>query len=298
MQGARFILQSKYFHIAKPGEELSDYVLSGEHVKKLIDYVATRETVDYNLLINDPDDLSATYRQKESINELIKAFEDNNIPVKFSELEEYELDSSKRNALKLLTRMTEEILTDSSFDEPARLSAHKAIETINFYDYSKRPATKKQVNTINDLLNAINYKEDEDKPLEYDDYISAPTIKNASELISRLSEELLMRGGFDDASHLIEYAAKRPGAVRVGEHGLFSSFENVDLEKAKEEVSTHQGNIWSHILSLRREDADTLGYDSQKPWRNLIMANIDKIAEVHDMKLENIRWYAAMHNRK
>ena len=296
MQGARFILQTRFFHVAKPGEELSDYALSAEHIQNLIDYMATRETVDYNLITNDSDDLPATYRQKGSINELLKTFEDNNISVNFLELKEYELDSSRRNALKLITRMTEEILTDNSFDEAARLSAQKGIETINFYNNSNRPATEKQIDTINRLLKSINYKINEDVPLEYDDYISAPTIKNASELISRLSEELLIKGGFDEVANYVEYVAKRPGAVRVGEHGLFSSFKNVDLQKATDEISTHDGNIWTHILSLRREDANALGYDSQKPWRDLIMANIDTIAKAHNIKPANLRWYAAMHN--
>ncbi len=293
MQGARFILQSRFFHVAKPGEPISDYALSEDHVKALVEYCATRESVDYNL-INESVELSATSRQKESINELIKAFEDNNISINFSEMDDYKSDSSRNNALKLINRMTEEILADNSLDESAQSAAQKGIETINFYDNTKRPATEKQINTINSLLKQINYKDNEDIPLEYDDYESAPTVQNASELISRLSEELLMKQG--QVSNLVEYAAKRPGAVRVGEHGLFSSFENVDLEEAKEEVSKHKGNIWTHILSLRREDAGALGYDSQKPWRDLIMANIDTIAKAHNIKPENLRWYAAMHN--
>ena len=112
-------------------------------------------------------------------------------------------------------------------------------------------------------LEQLNYKDDEDKPLEYTDYINNPTMSNASDLISRLAEELL----FNEAGNLIEYAAKRPGAYKVGEHGLFSSYPDVDLDRVAEEISTHDGNIWTDILSLRREDADRLGYDCQKLWK-------------------------------
>ncbi len=296
MKGARFILQSRFFHIAKPGEQLSKYALSGDHVKNLIEYAATRETVDYNIQVDNSSDLSATFRQNQIINELLDTFKDNNKSSKFGELEDFETDSSRTNAMKLISRMAEEILSDNTFDESAFNVAQKAIKTLDFYNTSKRSATQKQIETINSLLNTLNYKKDEDIPFEYDDYISAPTVQNASELISRLSEEVLMRNGFNEVSNLVEYAAKRPGAVKVGEHGLFSSFENVDLEKTKEEISSHEGNIWTHILSLRREDASMLGYDSQTPWRNLIMANIDVIAKAHNIKPENLRWYAAMHN--
>lgn len=163
------------------------------------------------------------------------------------------------------------------------------------------PATQGQISTISEFIDELKYMKFDDykATLEYEDYMKAPTRQNASELISRLSELIMMSGsdyGFDEISNLVEYAAKRPGAVKVGEHGLFSSFENVNLKNAQEELSTHKGNIWTEIYSLRREDADKLGYDSQKPWRDLIMANIDKIATAHRIKPENLRWYGAMHN--
>ncbi len=215
MPGARIVLNSRYFHVAKLGEKLSKNVLSGNHVGQLVEYCGTRETVALNI-------------------------------------------SEKARDL---------------------------------------PATEKQVETIKEFASAIG---DEYKnTLEYDDYIKAPTRINASELISRMSELLMLNNSgydFDETANLIEYAAKRPGAIKVGEHGLFSSYEDVDLQEAKEKISTHQGNIWTHIFSLRREDADFLGYDSQKPWRSLVMSHIDDIAKAHRIKPENLRWYGAMHN--
>lgn len=165
---------------------------------------------------------------------------------------------------------------------------------LNFTDEVKdRPATEKQINLIKDLCRSVpNYK----NTLEYEDYKKAPTMKNASELIAILSEEVMMHGEFNEAANLVEYAAKRPGAEKVGSHGLFSFEENVDLEKAQKEVATHEGNIWTHVLSLRREDADKLGYDNQASWKALVKSNLAVIAEAHHIKLSNLRWYGAMHN--
>ena len=172
--------------------------------------------------------------------------------------------------------------------------------SLNFDDITaKKPATEKQLSTIDDLLQKLGLKGKDNKLeeiLEYNDYVENPTVKNASELISYLSEQVLLNGGIDDISSLIEYAAERPGVVKVGEHGLFSSSRNVDLKEAKEEVSNHKGNIWTHVLSLRREDADRLGYDSQEPWRNLVLSKIDVIAQTHNIEVSNLRWYGAMHN--
>ena len=214
--GARFVINTRYFHIARPGEEFSYHALSGEHVKRLVEYCATRETVSLS----------------------------------------YSLDKTA----------------------------------------ASRPATQKQIETIEELKQMVSdYKE----TLEYKDYAEAPTIKNASELISRLSELALLSSdsiGFNEVANLIEYAANRPGVVKVGEHGLFSSTRDIDLTKVAEEMSTYGGNIWTDILSLRREDASVCGYESQEPWRNLILSHIDKIAKAHHIKLENLCWYGAMHN--
>ena len=49
--------------------------------------------------------------------------------------------------------------------------------------------------------------------------------------------------------------AERPGVVKLGKHGLFSQTdEPIDLDKAAEEVACHEGYIWTHIVSLHRED--------------------------------------------
>ena len=103
-------------------------------------------------------------------------------------------------------------------------------------------------------------------------------------------------GAFDKVANFVEYIAKRPSVYKVGEHGLFSGGSNIDLDEAVKEVSKHEGNIYSHVLSLRRQDAQKLGFEKQKPFRDLVLAHIDEIADAHNIKPENLIWYGAMHN--
>lgn len=167
--------------------------------------------------------------------------------------------------------------------------------SLNFSDETAaNPATYKQKELISNLLQIAPEAKNS---FEYEDYMKNPTVKNASELISYCGEVSYNEDlDFDETANLVEYVAKRPGAVRVGEHGLFSDTPTVDLKSTMEEIATHEGNIWTHIISLRREDADRLGYDSQQPWRNLVMSHVDEIAKAHKISLNNFHWYAGMHN--
>ena len=78
----------------------------------------------------------------------------------------------------------------------------------------------------------------------------------------------LVSGAADDG--YMKYIATRPRAERLGDHGLFGDGD-VDLEKAMQELDQeYDGNVWTHILSLKREDAARLGYDNAKAWRDLL----------------------------
>lgn len=48
------------------------------------------------------------------------------------------------------------------------------------------------------------------------------------------------------------YIAQRPRAEKLGDHGLFSAADQVDLKAAMEELSNHPGTLWTVIYSLRR----------------------------------------------
>ena len=94
----------------------------------------------------------------------------------------------------------------------------------------------------------------------------------------------------------MKYIATRPRAERIGAHGLFSDSDSVSLEKAMEELESYTGNVWTHIISLKREDAVRLGFDNAAAWRNLIRAHRNDIAAAMKIPPGDFRWYAAFHD--
>ena len=129
---------------------------------------------------------------------------------------------------------------------------------------------------------------------EYSDYETKPTKANASAFITRALEENWPQVQQSDG--YMKYIATRPRAERLGDHGLFGDEDGVDLEKAMRELDYYTGNVWTHIISLKREDAARLGYDSANAWRNLLRANRNDIAAAMNIPQNHFRWYAAYHN--
>ena len=85
--------------------------------------------------------------------------------------------------------------------------------------------------------------------------------------------------------------------VKLGKHGLFSQTDDpIDLDTAAEEVANHEGYIWTHIVSLHREDAERLGYHNAEAWKSLVRRNVTTIAEAHKIPLSDLQWYAAFHD--
>lgn len=130
---------------------------------------------------------------------------------------------------------------------------------------------------------------------EYEDYISNPTRENADELIMRIAE--MHSELFGDREKYVKYIAERPRVEVISSHGLFTD-EGVPiiLSNVAKEVAESESNIWTHIISLRREDAERLGYNCADAWMNLIRANRNMISRNMKIAPENFRWYAAFHN--
>lgn len=128
----------------------------------------------------------------------------------------------------------------------------------------------------------------------YEDYMENPTTQNASALISVIAESNPQI--FSDRETYLNYIATRPNVEKHGEHGLFGVEDAVELAKVKEEVSNHNGVIWTPIVSLRREDASRLGYDNAQMWQSLIRAKQMELAETFGIPYEDFRWYGAFHN--
>lgn len=131
--------------------------------------------------------------------------------------------------------------------------------------------------------------------LEYTDYTKNPSSENASELISTIIERHADVIG--NRRNFVGYMANRPGAERRGEHGLFNgSDEPIDLNAVANEVAEHPGYVWTHVVSLRREDAVRLGYTNSDMWRELVKRHIDDISKAQNISLTNLKWYAAFHD--
>ena len=94
----------------------------------------------------------------------------------------------------------------------------------------------------------------------------------------------------------MHYIATRPRVEKHGEHGLFGAEDAVDLEKAMQELQAHEGNVWTIIYSLRREDAARLGYDNAASWRALLRSKQADFAEAMQIPPSQLRWYAAFHD--
>ena len=129
---------------------------------------------------------------------------------------------------------------------------------------------------------------------EYSDYKDKPTKANASVFITRALEENWSQVQQSDG--YMKYIATRPRVERLGDHGLFGDEDSVDLEQAMRELDQYTGNVWTHILSLKREDAARLGYDNAKAWMNLLRANRNDIAAAMNIQPNHFRWYAAFHD--
>ena len=153
-------------------------------------------------------------------------------------------------------------------------------------------ATKNQEQLINDLIN--DFPESK-RYLEYEDYEREPTIENAGELISTIVERNADVVG--DRQNFVGYMAMRPGVEKRGSHGLFNEKdEPIILNQAANEIAEHKGNVWSHVVSLRREDAVRLGFDNSDAWRELVKRHISDIAKAQNIPLCNLKWYAAYHD--
>ena len=155
-------------------------------------------------------------------------------------------------------------------------------------------ASSAQKKLINSLVKDFP---DSKNTMEYQDYISKQTKGLANEYINRTLEEYFDL--IDDKENYIGYIANRPRVEKQGAHGLFSADNKpIDLKKVTEEIANHNGVVFTNILSLRREDADNLGYNCASKWRDLINRNALTIAKTMNISPQNLRWYAAFHNEK
>ena len=155
----------------------------------------------------------------------------------------------------------------------------------------KGPATEKQKEMVAKLLKDFSDVRDS---FEYEDYKQAPTLHTASALISAALDSHMQN--LQSENGYLKYIATRPGAEKHGAHGLFGRQENTNLTAAMHDLTAHNGNVWTIIYSLHREDAERLGYNNAAAWRKLLVSQQNKFAEAFHVPVSALHWYAAYHD--
>ena len=154
------------------------------------------------------------------------------------------------------------------------------------------PATEKQKNLIEKILKDFPDSKD---MFEYADYLEKQNQGSASDFISRVMEDYACE--ISGRKAYADYIATRPRAERFGSHGLFTDDGiQVQLSKVAEELNNHKGNIWTAIISIRREDAERLGFNTGTRWRDMLRTQTEALAKNLKIPIQNLRWYAAFHN--
>lgn len=163
-------------------------------------------------------------------------------------------------------------------------------ESVEILEGSGEP-TAKQKELIENILKDFP---DSRELFAYKDYRNTPCVHTASAFISTALDY--------NAEHLspeeiyMKYIATRPSVEKHGEHGLFGSSLHVDLDTALFLLERHEGNVWTFIFSLRREDAERLGYSVARKWQALLSSKQAEIADALNIPMKNFRWYAAYHD--
>lgn len=158
--------------------------------------------------------------------------------------------------------------------------------------WKDEPATKEQEKLVNRLIDDFPDCKDS---FEYQDFLSAKTKYTATTFIDKTIEENVDRIGKKE--NYIGYIAMRPRVEKSGTHGLFSySDEPIKLSKVAKEVGNHDGVVWTTVISLKREDAEKLGYDNFPAWKTLLRAKSQDLANAMGIPITDMKWYAAFHN--
>lgn len=164
---------------------------------------------------------------------------------------------------------------------------------VEIFDDDGSPATEKQKQLIEQLIG--DFGKEMTETYEYEDYLVNPTKANASAAITACLDAEY--GNTATKENYIDYIANRPRVEKLGEHGLFSQTKaRIDLEKTASEVAHQGNNVWTDIISLKREDAEKTGFDNAEAWRDLIRSKVETIARNYKIPMRDFVWYGAFHN--
>ena len=156
-----------------------------------------------------------------------------------------------------------------------------------------KPATQKQERLIRQIERDFPMTK---KRFEYEDYIANPTIANASDFIEIALEQNLNQIG--KRENYVDYIGTRPGVSKTGAHGLFDgSDRKLVLSQVQKEISEHPGVVWTPVISLHREDAQAMGFESPENWKIMLSSCVADLAKAYKIMPEHLRWYASFHDQ-
>lgn len=196
--------------------------------------------------------------------------------------------------------MSKIIFTSRYIKNPAKVNAGKLIRYMGTREgveklpdgIDNKPPTQKQRDLICECITAVP------EALMYPElkmYQEQESRYTASEFLDAFIERNADR--IEGVKKLVQYYGERPGVEKLGRHGLFSQTDDkIDIDKIADEVSNHEGILWTHVISLRREDAERLGYNNAQAWKELVRRNALQIAEAHKIAPSEMQWYGAFHN--
>lgn len=154
------------------------------------------------------------------------------------------------------------------------------------------PTSAKQKKLIKQILEDFP---DSKNSLEYEDYLKESNVGNASEFITRTIEENAYE--VMQTKTYADYISTRPRVQRFGTHGLFTDDGvQIKLNEVSENLNQYGGNVWTIIISLRREDAERLSFNTGERWRDMLRSQTSLISENFHIPMQNLKWYAAFHN--
>jgi len=159
-------------------------------------------------------------------------------------------------------------------------------------EWKRLPATEAQKKLAGQLLKDFP---DMRSSFEHQDFQQSPTRGTATEFITTALDQ--NADCLNRREQYIEYISRRPRVERLGTHGLFSDTDGpIALGEIMKEVAAHDGAVYTPIISLRREDAARLGYDSAATWRSLLRSHAETFAEQFKIPPGDLHWYAAFHD--
>ncbi|MGE4282316.1 MAG: MobP3 family relaxase [Clostridia bacterium] len=140
-----------------------------------------------------------------------------------------------------------------------------------------------------------NYSDTKSKNIAHVNYIATRSGVDKTVTKADLTEELSMGVeaiGSDDQTYL-KYIDERPKS-----HGLFGGDGIENPEDIQKELANIESYVWRGIVSLREEDAKSLGYIDKDHWQDMLRKKMPDMAAEMGIPFTNLRWVGAVHMEK